>query len=74
MAGLNDIWTALQNGVIALGEVRAQLATSFPPVTSPSTTAPANGTITFTSSLAAGFATIQTSSGGTYKIALLPSS
>ena len=74
MAGLNDIWTALQNGVVAMGELRAQLALSFPPISSPSTAAPSVGAITYNSSQVSAFATVTTSSGGAYKIALLPSS
>lgn len=74
MAGINDIWTALQNGVVAIKELRQQIAISLPPLSRQSDSVPSNGTITYNSSLVAGFATIQTSSGGTYKIALLPSS
>jgi hypothetical protein len=72
--GLSDILSALQNGVTAIQGLQRQLATSFPPITAPSTHTPAVGTITYSSSLVAAFGLVTTSSGATYRIALLPSS
>jgi len=74
MASLDMILAAMQNGVTAINNLKNQLATSFPSITVPSTTAPANGAITYSSSLVSAFGLVQTSSGGTYRIALLPSS
>jgi hypothetical protein len=70
MAGLTDILTALQNGVTAIQTVAQKLSTAFPGITTSSTSAPAtNGAITFSSSLAAGFMLVTTSSGATVKVA-----
>lgn len=74
MASLTEILTAIQNGVNAINDLKIQIRDSFPPITTLSTTAPSAGTITFTSSQASAFGLVQTSSGGTYRIALLPSS
>ncbi|HEY6020431.1 MAG TPA: hypothetical protein VIY48_11125 [Candidatus Paceibacterota bacterium] len=74
MASLSDIVATLQNGVTAINKVVTQLKTSFPPITTLSTTAPAAGTLTYNSSQISAFGLVQTSSGGTYRIALLPSS
>lgn len=71
MVSLNDILTALQNGVTAINNLPDRLATAF--ITQVSTGAVV-GTVTFTSSQASAFGVIQTSSGGSYKIALYPSS
>ena len=74
MASLDQILAALQNGVTAINNLAIQLNTTFPPLTDPSSTTPAVGTITYSSSLVAAFGSVTTSSGGTYRIALLPSS
>ncbi len=74
MASLTDILAALQNGVSAISDLRLQLRDSFPSITTLSTTAPAAGTLTYSSSQVTAFGLVQTSSGGTYRIALLPSS
>ena len=74
MASLDQVLYALQNGVRAINELTTQLANSFPPVTTISTTAPTAGALVYSSSLVTAFGLIQTSSGGTYRIALLPSS
>lgn len=74
MASLADVLAALQNGVQAIGGLTTQLRDSFPPITTISTTAPATGAITYTSSLVSAFGLVTTSSGGSYRIALLPSS
>lgn len=72
MASLDMILAAMQNGVTAINNLKNQLATSFPSITVPSTTAPAAGGIAIPT--ASAFGLVQTSSGGTYRIALLPSS
>ena len=72
--GLQDILFALQNGVRAINSLTTQLQTSFPPITGTSSSVPTAGTITFSSSLATAFGTVATSSGGSYRIALYPSS
>lgn len=74
MASLNDLLTAMQTGVIAIRDLTTQIRTTFPPISSPSTTAPPAGTITFTSSQAQMFALVTTSSGASYRLALYPSS
>lgn len=71
---LTEILYALQNGVRAINQLTEQLATSFPPVTTLSTAAPTAGSLVYSSSLVSAFGLIETSSGGTYRIALLPSS
>lgn len=73
MASLNDILSALQNGVTAINGLVTQLRTTFPPITTLTTSAPATGAIVYSSSLVSAFGLVQTSSGGTYRIALLPS-
>jgi hypothetical protein len=73
MASLNDILSALQNGVQAINALTKQLSNSFPPITTLTTAAPAAGVITYSSSLVSAFGLVETSSGGTYRIALLPS-
>ncbi len=73
-ASLTDILAALQNGVTALNNLTIQLRDSFPPITDLSSSAPAVGTITFSSSLVSAFGSVQTSSGGSYRVALYPSS
>lgn len=74
MAGWSDLVTAAQNAVNAVNNLTVQLRDSFPPITTLSTTAPAAGVITYSSSQVSAFGLVQTSSGGTYRIALLPSS
>ncbi len=65
MAGLSEIFSALQNGVTAIQELNTRLQTTFlqqgTVVSSAITTA--NSTITFSSSQAAGFIAVTTSSG-----------
>ena len=68
-ASLTEILAALQNGVTAINNLSIQLTTFFPQATSVSTSATA-GTITYTSSQAAGWLTVVTSSGKSYKVAL----
>lgn len=69
-SGATDILTALQNGVQALNTLNTTLQSVFPQATAVSTTAATAGTITFTSSQAAAFLSVVTSSGATYKVAL----
>lgn len=67
-ASFSDILSALQNGVRAINGLSTQLSNIFPQATSTSTAAATAGTITYTSSQAAIFISVVTSSGGTYKI------
>jgi hypothetical protein len=71
--GLSDILAALQNGVTSINNLNTSLRNIFPQSTSLSTTAPAAGTVTFTSSEASAFLLVTTSSGGIYKLAAYPS-
>lgn len=71
---LSEILYALQNGVTAIRDLTTQLQTSFPPLTGPTSTVPTAGTITYSSSLVAAFGSVTSSSGYTYRIALLLSS
>jgi hypothetical protein len=72
---LSEILYALQNGVRAINELKDVLsATSLMSMSAQTTTQSNSGTLVYNSSLASAFATIVTSSGGTYRIALLPSS
>ena len=71
MASITDVFTALQNGVTGINNLAQIISKIFPQTTASSTSAPATvGTITFTSSEAALFMLVQSSSGATYKIAL----
>lgn len=70
MISASDILSALQNGVQAINNLNTQLAKVFPQATAVSTTAATAGTVTFTSSNAAAFLSVVTSSGATYKVAL----
>lgn len=74
MASLGDLLTALKNGVTAINNLSNQLRDTFPPITDLSTSVPAVGTLTFSSSLVTAFGSVSTSSGGSYRIALYPSS
>lgn len=74
-ASLSDILASLQNGVQAINALSAQLREAFPPITDLSTSVlPTGGTLSFVSSQAQAFGLVQTSSGGSYRIALYPSS
>ena len=71
--GLGDILQTLQQGVQAMNNLRATVATVFPQITATSTSAPATlGTITFTSSEASYFMLVTTSSGFTGKVPIYP--
>ena len=70
MASLDDLLTAMQNGVEAVNNLATQIRTTFPQASAVSTAAATAGTITYTSSQAAGFLTVVTSSGATFKVAL----
>lgn len=74
MASTGDILAAIQNAVQAINNITTQLRTSFPPITALSTSAPVAGTLSYSSSLVTAFGLVTTSSGGSYRIALLPSS
>lgn len=67
---LMEILATLQNGVTAINNLNGTLRGVFPQVTATSTTAATAGTITFTSSQAALFLSITTSSGANYKVPL----
>jgi len=72
MAGISDILGALQQGVSAIRDLSGTISTVFPrsgTVVS-SAIATTGSTITFTSSQAAGFMAVTTSSGGAYYISL----
>jgi len=69
MAGtLTQILSAMQNGVQAINGLSTKLGNIFPQATATSTSAPTAGAITFDSSQPAIFISVQTSSGGIYKI------
>lgn len=77
MAGnsIADVVATLQNAVSAVNKLTFQLKTTFPPLTNPTSTAPAGSVpITYNSSQVAAFGLVTSSSGGSYRIALLPSS
>jgi hypothetical protein len=69
--GLSEILSALQNGVTAINDLNTRLSQTFLQqgtlISSAITTA--NSTITFTSSQAAGFIAVETSSGAAGYIA-----
>lgn len=69
-ASLNDLLAAMQNGVQAMNALTAQVAATFPQASALSTSAATAGAITFTSSQAAAFLTVITSSGATYYVPL----
>jgi len=70
MASLGEILATLQNGVSAVRDLKSALNNVFPQATAVSTTAATAGTVTFTSSQATAFLTVETSSGGLYKVPL----
>lgn len=67
--GLGDILQTLQQGVQAINALTVQIKNTFPQVSSLSTSATTGG-ISFSSSEAAAFQTIISSSGATYKVPL----
>jgi len=69
-ASLSDLLVALQDGVRAINALNTSLQLVFPQATALSTAAATAGTIVFTSSQAATFLSVQTSSGGLYKVPL----
>ena len=69
-SSLGEILSTLQNGVSAIRDLKTALSNIFPQATSLSTTAATAGAITYTSSQAVAFLTVETSSGGIYKIPL----
>lgn len=74
MASILDLLVAMKDGVQAIRSLETTIQNTFPPITTLSTTTPSAGTLAYSSSLAEAFGLVQTSSGGTYRIALLPSS
>ncbi len=67
--GLSDILGSLQQAVQAINNLATQIKTTFPQASAVSTSA-TTGTATLTSSQPAGFLTVITSSGATFKVAL----
>lgn len=67
---LSELMSTLQNGVTAINNLSEQIASTFPQATALSTGVTLTGTITFTSSQAATFLTVITSSGATYYVPL----
>lgn len=67
--GIGDLLQTLQQGVQAMNNLTIQIRTTFPQASAVSTSA-TTGTATLTSSQPAGFLTVITSSGATYKVAL----
>ncbi len=68
--GFSDLLSAMQNGVQAMRSLNTTLGKVFPQATATSSITPAAGALTFSSSQPAGFLSVVTSSGGTYKVAL----
>jgi hypothetical protein len=71
---LSEIFAALQNSVVAINRVRQQVAATFPRMGTVTSSAPAVGAVTFTSSQATGFLSVTTSSGYVGWIPTYPSS
>lgn len=72
-SGLGDILQTLMQGVQSINNLTVKITTIFPQVTGTSTTAPSSAaSITFTSSEAAGFFLVTTSSGFTAKVPFYP--
>ena len=67
---LTEILSALQNGVTAIRDLKMTLENVFPQVTATSSIAPSAGALTFSSSQPALFMSVETSSGGVYKVPL----
>ena len=67
---LTDLLTAAQNAVLAINSLNTTMKNVFPQASTVSTAAATAGTITYTSSQAAAFLSVLTSSGATYKVAL----
>lgn len=74
MASLQDVISQLNSGVQAIRAVADSIGAAFPQVSATSTAAPGAGTLTFASSQAELMLSVTTSSGGTYRVALYPSS
>jgi hypothetical protein len=70
MASRQDLLTATQNIVNAVNLVSQQLRNVFPQAAALSSAVPAAGAVVFTSSQAASFLTVTTSSGGIYHVPL----
>lgn len=72
MANINDILAAIQQGVQAINSLNNRLSTTFlqSGTVVSSAVATTGSTITFTSSQAAGFLAVTTSSGASYYLPL----
>ena len=67
--GLDNIYEAISNGVNAINRLSTNVKNIFPQLVGNSTAAPSTaGTITFSSSQAAGFSLVTLSSGVTVKV------
>lgn len=74
VTAIRDIITGQSELVVATENISTAITASFPPLANPSTGAPPAGTVLYTSSLAAAFVFVTTSSGALYRLALYPSS
>jgi hypothetical protein len=71
VASLDDVLSAIKNGVIAVNNLNKTMGQVFPGATVVSTTAPSSvGAVTFNSSQAKGYFTVTSSSGASFKLAL----
>lgn len=68
--GFSDLLSVLQNGVVAIRDLTTTVNSVFPHAGAISSSAPTAGAIVYTSSQAAGFLLVTTSSGGVYKVPL----
>ena len=67
--GLGSLWETMKNGVTAINNLTSTIKTIFPQLTGNSTVGPSTvGSITFTSSQAAGFSLVTLSSGVVVKM------
>jgi hypothetical protein len=67
--GLGDLLQTMQQGVQAINNLTTQIRTTFPNISTLSTSA-TTGAVSFNSSQPSQFGTVTTSSGGTYKVPL----
>lgn len=73
MASLDDLLYAMQNGVTAVNELNATLAERFPPIANPITVASTTAATLFGSSQVIAYATVTTTSGAPFRVALFQS-
>lgn len=71
--GIGDLLQTMQQGVVGINALTAQIKATFTTVTTTSTTAPSSvGSVTFTSSEAVMFQVVTTSSGYIGKMPIYP--